>query len=91
MYVCLVLVTLLCPRLPPASPLPPAVVMKLDVEGRSAHATNANAEMDADTNANTEVDAAANVDAHREVSIVPDLVMSGALRHLANLHVDWTV
>jgi len=27
----------------------------------------------------------------RELSIVPDLVMSGALQHLANLHVDWTV
>ena len=26
----------------------------------------------------------------REVDIVPDLVMSGALPHLDNLHVDWS-
>jgi hypothetical protein len=26
----------------------------------------------------------------RELDIVPDLVMAGALRHVDNLHVDWT-
>jgi hypothetical protein len=27
----------------------------------------------------------------RELAVVTDLVMSGALRHLDNLHVDWPV
>merc|ERR1712018_1089524 len=26
----------------------------------------------------------------RELDIIPDLVMSGALQHIDNLHVDWT-
>merc|ERR1712109_111171 len=39
--------------------IPPAVVMKLDVEGR-------------------------------ELDVIPDLVMSGALQHIDHIHVDWT-
>jgi len=54
---------------------PPAVVMKLDVEGRYflfSHFRGFPSIF------------------KRELGIVPDLVMSGALQHIDNLHVDWT-
>ena len=67
--------------------LPPAVVMKLDVEGREVKPSPYKYQR---TLTAFFYDLGQKKHFPKKVDIVPDLVMSGALAHIDNLMVDWT-
>ena len=79
---------------------PPSVVMKLDVEGRfiwnlnkHSHCHPFNGHLSNHYNDFKPSFCATSVfweQLQRELDVVPDLVMSGALQHIDHLHVDWT-